>query len=78
MAHRSYPDPPETFSPPLSPLFPWIHGPFPAIEFAMAPSSSLPNSDDPRAALAHARLNSGDFTAVERSCAARSHSTPSV
>jgi hypothetical protein len=44
----------------------------------MAPSSSLPNSDDPRAALAHARLNSGDFTAVERSCAARSHSTPSV
>jgi hypothetical protein len=30
------------------PLCPWIHGPFPAIEFAVTPSSSLPNSGDPR------------------------------
>jgi hypothetical protein len=71
-AHRSYPKP-ETFSPPLSPLCPWIHGPFPAIEFAVAPSSSLPNSGDPGATLARARLNSGDLTAAERSSAARSH-----
>jgi hypothetical protein len=33
----------------------------------VAPSTSLPNSGDPRATLAHARLNAGDLTAVERS-----------
>jgi hypothetical protein len=60
------------FSPPFPPVCPWIHGPFPAIEFAVAPSSSLPNSGDPRATLAHASLNSGDLTTVERSGAARS------
>ena len=47
MAHRSYYGLPEAFSPPFSPLCSWIHDPFPAIEFAVAPSSSLPNSDDP-------------------------------
>jgi hypothetical protein len=78
MAYRSYPGSPETFSPPLSPLCPWIHGPFPAIEFVVAPSSSLPNSGDPRATVARAYLNSGDLTATERSSTAHSHSTPSV
>jgi hypothetical protein len=29
------------------PSRPWIHGPFPAIEFAVASSSSLPISGDP-------------------------------
>jgi hypothetical protein len=67
IAHRSCSDPPETFSPPFSPLCPWIHGIFPAIEFVVAPSPSLPNSGDPRATLARACLNSGDFTAAERS-----------
>ena len=33
----------------------------------MAPSPSLPNSGDPRATLARACLNSGDFTVAERS-----------
>jgi hypothetical protein len=47
MAHRSFSGPPETFSPPFFLLCPWIHGHFPAIEFAMAPSSPLPNSGDP-------------------------------
>jgi hypothetical protein len=47
MAHRSCSSPPEAFSPPFSPLCPWIHGPFPAIEFAVVPSSSLPNPGDP-------------------------------
>jgi hypothetical protein len=70
MAHRSFSGPPETFSPSFSPLYPWIHGLFPAIEFAMAPSPSLPNSGDPGATLAHACLNSGDLTAAERSDAA--------
>jgi hypothetical protein len=46
MAHRSCSGPPETLSPSLSLLCPWIHAPFPAIEFAVAPSSSLPNSGD--------------------------------
>jgi hypothetical protein len=46
MAHRSSSGPPEAFSPPFSPLYPWIRGLFPAIEFAMVPSSSLPNSGD--------------------------------
>jgi hypothetical protein len=39
---------PEAFSPPFSPLCPWIHGPFPTIEFVVVPSSSLPNPGDPR------------------------------
>ena len=56
----------------LPSLLPWIHGLFPAIEFAVAPSSPLLNSGDPKAALARACLNSGDFTAAERSGAARS------
>jgi hypothetical protein len=72
--HRSYSDPPETFSPPFSPLYPQIHGLFPTIEFAVAFSPSLPNSGDPRATLAHAYPNSGDPTATERSSAARSRS----
>jgi hypothetical protein len=78
MAHRSSSGPPEAFSPPFSPLCPWIHGPFPAIEFVVAPSSSLPNSGDPRATLARACLNSGDLTVVERNSAARSRLFPLV
>jgi hypothetical protein len=78
MAHRSSFDPPEAFSPSFSPLCSWIHGPFPAIEFAVAPSSSLPNSGDPRATLARASLNSGDLTVVERNSAAHSHPSPLV
>jgi hypothetical protein len=70
MVHQSFSGPPETFSPPFSPLCQWIHGPFPAIEFAVAPSPSLPNSGDPGAILARACLNSGDLTAAERSGAA--------
>jgi hypothetical protein len=76
ITHRSFSDPPETFSPPFSPLCPWIHGLFPAIEFAVAPSSSLPNPGDPGATLAHASLNAGDFTAAERSGVARSRLFP--
>jgi hypothetical protein len=72
MAHRSFSDPSETFSQPFYPLCPWIHGLFPATEFAVAPYSPLPNSGDPGATLARAYLNSGDLTAVERSDAARS------
>jgi hypothetical protein len=72
MAHRSSSGPSEAFSPPFSPLCLWIHGPFPAIEFAVAPSSSLPNSGDPGTPLAHACLNSSDLTAAERNSAARS------
>jgi hypothetical protein len=78
MAHRSCSGPPETFSPPFSPLCSWIHGLSPAIEFAVAPSPSLPNSGDPGATLAHASLNSGDLTGAERSGAARSHLFPLV
>jgi hypothetical protein len=70
IAHRSFSDPPETFSPPFSPLCPWIRGLFPATEFAVAPSSPLPNSGNPGATLACACLNSGDLTATERSGAA--------
>jgi hypothetical protein len=70
--------PPETFSSPFSPLCPWIHGLFLAIEFAMAFSPSLPNSGDPRATLARASLNSGDPTAAERNNAARSRSSSLV
>jgi hypothetical protein len=76
IAHRSFSGPPETFSPSFSPLCPWIHGLFPAIEFVVASSSSLPNSGDPGATLAHACLNSGDLTAAERSDAARSRLFP--
>jgi hypothetical protein len=76
MAHRSYSGPPETFSPPFSPLCSWIHVPFPAIEFAVTPSSSLPNSGDPGATLARASLNSGDLTVAERNSAARSRLSP--
>jgi hypothetical protein len=76
MAHRSCFGPPEAFSPSFSPLYSWIHGSFPTIEFAVAPSSSLPNSGDPRPPIAHACLNSGDLTAAERSSAARSRLSP--
>jgi hypothetical protein len=76
IAHRSFSGPPETFSPPFSPLYPWIRGLFPAIEFTVAPSSSLSYSGDPGATLARACLNSGDLTAMERSGAARSHLFP--
>jgi hypothetical protein len=76
IAHQSFSGPPETFSPSFSLLCPWIHGPFPAIEFAVAPSSSLPNSSDPGATLACASLNSGDLTAEERSGAARNRLVP--
>jgi hypothetical protein len=72
IAHRSCSGPPETLSQPFSPLYPWIHGLFPAIEFAVAPSSPLPNSGDLGATLARVCLNSGDLTAAERSGAARS------
>ncbi|PWZ17079.1 hypothetical protein Zm00014a_012859 [Zea mays] len=70
MVHRSFSGPLEAFSPPFYPLYPWIHGLFPATEFVVAPSSPLPNSGDPRATLARACLNSGDLTTAERSDAA--------
>jgi hypothetical protein len=73
MPHRSYSDPPETFSPLFSPLCPWIHGLFPAIEFVVAFSPSLLNSGDPGATLARVSLNSSDLTVTERNSAARSH-----
>jgi hypothetical protein len=76
MAHRSYSGPPETLSPSFSPLCPWIHGLFPAIEFVVAPSSPLPNFGDPRATLACASLNSDDLTTAERSGATRSRLFP--
>jgi hypothetical protein len=76
IAHQSFSDPPEAFSSLFSPLYPWIHGLFPAIEFAVAPSSPLPNSGDPGATLACASLNSGDLTTAERSSAARSRLFP--
>ena len=72
MAHRSCSGPLEAFSPPFYPLCPRIRGLFPAIEFVVVFSPSLPNSGDPRATLARASLNSGDLTAAERSGAARS------
>jgi hypothetical protein len=75
MAHRSYSGPPENFSPPFSLLCPWIHGLFPAIEFTVVPSPSLPNSSDPGATLARASLNSGDLTAAETNSATRSRSS---
>jgi hypothetical protein len=76
IAHLSFSGPPETFSPPFSPLYPWIRGLFLAIEFAVAPSPSLPNSGDPRATLACASLNAGDLTTAERSSVARSRLFP--
>jgi hypothetical protein len=78
MAHRSYSGPPETFSLSFSLLCPWIHGLSPAIEFAVVPSPSLPNSGDPGATLARTSLNSGDLTAAERSGTARSRLFPPV
>jgi hypothetical protein len=78
MAHQSFSGPPEAFSPPFSPLCSWIHGPFLAIKFAVAPSSSLPNSDDPGTPLARASLNSDDFTTAESRGAARSRLFPLV
>jgi hypothetical protein len=78
MAHRSFSGPPEATSPPLSPLSPWIHGLFPAIEFTVAPSSPLPNSGDPGTTLARACLNSGDLTAAEGSDAPAAICFPSV
>jgi hypothetical protein len=76
IAHRSFSDPLETLSPPFSRLCPLIRGLFPTIEFAVAPSPPLPNSDDLGATLARACLNSGDLTAVERSSAAHSRLFP--
>jgi hypothetical protein len=76
MAHRSYSGPFEAFSSSFYPLCLWIHGLFPAIEFAMVPSPSMPNSGDPGATLARASLNSGDITAAERSSAAHSRPFP--
>jgi hypothetical protein len=74
MSRRSSSGSLEAFSPPFSPLCPRIHGFFPAVEFAVASSPSLPNPGDPGATLARACLNSGDLTAAERSSAARSRS----
>jgi hypothetical protein len=42
MAHRSCSGLPEIFLPLFPPLYPWIHGLFPTIEFAIAPCPSLP------------------------------------
>jgi hypothetical protein len=75
MPRRSSFGPPETFSLPFFPLCPRIHGPFPAIEFVVAFSPSLPNPGEPGTPLEHACLNSGDLTAAERSSAARSRSS---
>ncbi|PWZ41233.1 hypothetical protein Zm00014a_042380 [Zea mays] len=78
MPRRSSSGPPEAFSPPFSPLCPRIRGLFPATEFAMTSSPSLPNPDDLGATLARACLNSGDLTATEKSSAARSRSSSLV
>jgi hypothetical protein len=78
MPRLSSSSPPETFSTPFSPLCSRIHGLFPAIKFAMALSPSLPNSGDPGATLVRTSLNSGDFTAAEKSSTARSHSSSPV
>jgi hypothetical protein len=74
--HRSYSGPPETFSPPFSPLYRRIRGIFSAIGFAVVFSPSLANSSDPGATLARASLNSSNFTAAERNSAARSRLPP--
>ncbi|PWZ19723.1 hypothetical protein Zm00014a_000976 [Zea mays] len=76
MAHRSCSGLPEAFSPPFYPLYPWIRGLFPAIDFVVVPSPSLPNSGDLGATLACTCLNSGDLIAAERSGAA-SHTSVS-
>jgi hypothetical protein len=76
--HLSSSGPPEAFFPPFFPLCSWIHGLFPATEFTVAFSPSLPNPGDPGATLARACLNSGDLTAAERSNAARSRSSPGL
>ena len=73
MAHRSSSGPPVAFSSSFSPLYPRIRGLFPATEFAVAFSPSLPNPGDPGATLSRASLNSGDLTTAERNSAARSH-----
>jgi hypothetical protein len=78
MAHRSCSGLLEAFPPPFSPLCPWIRGLFPTIEFVVAPSSPLPNSGDPGATVARARLNSGDLTAAKRSGAARNRLFPGL
>jgi hypothetical protein len=78
MPCRSSSGPPEAFSPPFFPLCSRIHGLFPATEFVVASSPSLPNPGDPGATLARASLNSGDLAAAEMSSAARSHSSPPV
>ena len=62
--------------PTVLPSCPWIRGLFPAIEFVVAFSPSLPNSGDPGATLARASLNSGDLTAAERDSTARSRLFP--
>jgi hypothetical protein len=72
--HRSSSGPPEAFSLLFSPLGPRIRGLFPATKFAVAFSPSLPNPGDPEITLACAYPNSGNFTAAERSSAARSRS----
>jgi hypothetical protein len=60
----------------VQPSLPVDSRPLPAIEFAVAPSPSLPNSGDSGVTLAYAYLNSSDFTAAERSGAARSRLFP--
>jgi hypothetical protein len=75
---RSSSGPLEAFSPLFSPLCPRIRGLFPATEFVVAFSPSLPNPGDPGTNLARACPNSGDFTAAERSGAARSRSPPGL
>jgi hypothetical protein len=78
MPRRSSSGPHETFSLLFSPLCPQIHGLFPAIEFVVVFSPSLPNSGDPGDTLARACLNSGELTTVERSSATRSRSSSPV
>jgi hypothetical protein len=78
MPQRSCSGPPETFSPPFFPLCPQIHGLFPAIEFVVVFSPSLPNPGNPGATLARACPNSGYLTAAERSSIARSCSSSLV
>jgi hypothetical protein len=75
MPCQSFFGPPEVFSPSCFPLCPQIHGLFPATEFAVAFSPSLPNSGDLETILARACLNSGDLIAAKRSSAARSRSS---
>jgi hypothetical protein len=69
---------PEAFSSLFSPLYPRIRGLFPATEFAVAFSPSLPNPSNPGTTLARVCPNFCDFTAAESSGATRSHSPPPV